>query len=94
MVATKPKILQHVLTILEIETKGQKLLLSQGIDSIRNMIHNNYIIYKYLVENKHSKLFMVGIYQTFLFQQRHHTNFIRSPITTKADILYKFTEEE
>ena len=39
MLATKLKVLHHVLKILEIETKGQQILLDQGIDHVSKIIH-------------------------------------------------------
>ena len=94
MFVTKFNILQHVLKILDIDTKGKQLLLSQTIDSVGNMIHNKYGIYRSLVYKTNSKLSMVYIDKIFVFQKYHHANFIKIPTTPKADILYNFTEEE
>ena len=66
----------------------------QGVDSVSKMILTKNNIYQSLVDKLHSKLFMVDMGQLFIFQQWYHTTFIRSPTNNKADILYKFTEEE
>ena len=39
MFATKLKVIQHVMTIIEIEPKGQQLLLAKAIDYVRNIIY-------------------------------------------------------
>ena len=49
MFITKLNILQNVLKILEIETKGQKLVLAQVIDYAIKMIRTRYNIYQSLV---------------------------------------------
>ena len=94
MFGTKIKILQHVLTILETETKGQQLLLAQGIDSISKLIHTKHKIYRSLVYRPHCKFFLVDIDQILLFKKWHCTTFTRTQTTTEVDILYKLTEEE
>ena len=80
--------------MLDIVTEGQKILFCQGVNFVETLIHSNYDIYQSLVYKTHSKLFMVNIYQTFIFQQWCHVSFIGIPNSSKADILYKFTEEE
>ena len=67
MFGTKLKILQRVLKILDIETKGQNLLLYQVLDSIGKVIHTKYDIYRSMVVKTHSELFMVDIDQIFMF---------------------------
>ena len=42
MLATKLKVIQHVLTITEIETKGKQLLLAKVIDYVRNIIYTKH----------------------------------------------------
>ena len=91
MFTTKPKVLQHVLKILEIETKVNNILLAQGIDYVRCMIHYKYNIYRKLVYKLHSKLFMVDLDQTFIFQQWHPTTFIRSPATIYVNYSFSVT---
>ena len=39
MLATKLKVIHHILKILETETKGQQILLNQGIDYASKIIH-------------------------------------------------------
>ena len=81
MFGTKINNLQNVLTIIDIETNINKLLIFQGIDSVIKMIHTKYNIYRSLLEKSNSKFFMVEIDQIFIFQQWHHTDFIRIPNT-------------
>ena len=94
MLASKLKVLQYVLTILEIETKGRQLLLNQVIYYGIKIIHTKNETYRSLVDKENSNLFMVDIDQLFIFKKWHHTNFIRIPTTTEADILYNLTEDE
>ena len=94
MFTTKLKVLQNVMTILEIETKVQQLMLSQGVGFVRKLIHAKHEAYRSLVDKEHSELFLVDTYQLFIFKQQHHATFIRSPTTNKANIIYNFTEEE
>ena len=81
MFGTKINNLQNVLTIIDIETNINKLLIFQGIDSVIKMINTKYNIYRSLLEKSNSKFFMVEIDQIFIFQQWHHTDFIRIPNT-------------
>ena len=94
MFAINLKVLQNVLTVMDIETEVKKLLIYQCIDYASKLIHNRYNIYTSLLDNPHSKFLMVDINKILIYQQCHHPNFIISPNTTDADILYKFTEDE
>ena len=69
-------------------------MLDQWIDSVLNLIQNNYDINQSLVDKTDYKLFMLEIYQIFIFQQGHHNTLIKTPIMNASDILYRFTEEE
>ena len=82
------------MTIVETETREQQLLLSQGIDFVINIIHNNNETYRSLVDTPNSKLFMVHIDQLFVFKQWHHATFTMVTTTTEIDILYNLAEEE
>ena len=68
MVVTRLEILQYVLTILDIEKEGQKLLIDQGIDYVRNIIHTNHETHQSLVNKEQYMLFIVYIYQLFIFK--------------------------
>lgn len=46
------------------------------------------------MEKEHSELFLVDIYQLFVFKKLHPATFIIRPTTTEADTLYKFTEDK
>ena len=81
MFITKLNIIQHVLTILDIDKRLQQLLIYQVIDSEVNMINDNYNINQLLVYNSHSKLFMVDKDQISIFQKWRRNNFIRMPTT-------------
>ena len=59
MIGTKLKTFRHVLLILDNDTKGKKLFLSQRIDSINNMMNTKYNIYWSVFDKLQSKLFMV-----------------------------------
>ena len=47
-----------------------------------------------MVDKKHTMLFIMYIYQIFIFQQWNHTTLANTPTTTEADIVYNITEEE
>ena len=68
MFSTKPKVLQYVLTILEICTNVHNLFLSRVIYYISKLIHTKYNMYRSLVDKPNSKLFMVDIDQIFIFE--------------------------
>ena len=93
MSGTKHNIIQDFLTIIEINTERQNILLSQLINDIRNTIRTKHETYQLLVDNPNSKFFMVDIDQIFIFQKWQRTNFISIPTNTEADIHCKFTEE-
>ena len=59
--ATKTKVIQHVLTALDIETKGQQILLAQIIDYLRSLIKNKHETYRSLVETPYSNFFLMDI---------------------------------
>ena len=59
MVVTRIEILQHVLIILEIGNKGQKILIDHGIRSKRKLLNDTYDAYQYMSEKEYSKLFAV-----------------------------------
>ena len=67
MFATKLNILQHTMTIIAIETKVHKLFLFQWIYYTIKTIHTKQKNYQPMVENPHSRLFMVNIDQSFIF---------------------------
>ena len=68
------------MTTLDIYTKGQKILLSQGIFFIRNIIYTKHKTFQSLMDKPHSKF--------------HHANINKRPTNTEADILYNLTGEE
>ena len=69
MLADRLKILQHILTILNIDTEAHQLLINNIVDYVRNMINNEQNTYQYLVYNQHYKLFVIYIDQIIFFQQ-------------------------
>ena len=46
------------------------------------------------MDKKHTKFFIMDIYQMLIFQQWNHTTLKNTPTTTEADIVYNITEEE
>ena len=61
MFVTKLKIIQHLMTTLDIETKGQQILLAQIIDYLRSLIKNKHYTYRSLVETPYSNFFLMDI---------------------------------
>ena len=53
MFATKLKVIQNVMTIIEIEPKGQQILLPKAIDYVRNIIYTKNETYWSLVYKEH-----------------------------------------
>ena len=59
MVVTRIEILQHVLIIIDIDKKGQKILIDHGIISVRKLLNDTNNAYQYMSEKEYSKLFPV-----------------------------------
>ena len=57
MVVTRLEILQHVLIIIDIDKKGQKILIDHGIISVRKLLNDTNNAYQYMSEKEYSKLF-------------------------------------
>ena len=70
MFSTKLNIIQYVLTILDIEKKLHKLLIFQGIYYAINIINTKHDTYPSVNNMSHSKMFILEIYQIFIFRQR------------------------
>ena len=90
---TKLKIINHVLTILDIKTKLQQIFISQVIGYIGKLINTKNDNWQYIVNKTHSKLFLVDIDQIFIFQKFHYNNFTKIPTNTEANILYNLTKQ-
>ena len=57
-------------------------------------MYTKYKTYQTLVEKPHSKFLRADIDQIFISQQWQQSTFIKTPTTTKANILYNLTEEQ
>ena len=94
MGVTRLDILHRVLTILDIGKELQKLLLDQGIISVRNLPNAADEACQYLLDKEYSKKIGVEKDQIFILRYWYQDSYHKNSAFKEVEIMDNLTETE